>query len=419
MNLQSGFQEVGVNVEFEANETIPDLEQLLIDSQPEQVFEPGTVTAYNNWTPALAAFVVETVTGQPFYDYLQEHIFQPLEMHHTAVAADWSDNAYVKDNRQKSKSYYYTTKNRDSLGASILHVGLYPAGASAGTFGDFLTFATEFSKEHPRFFKEADTYTKMKEASAVYADGLPRVHHGLLSIDDATHIIGHSGNTQGFTSAFWFDPNTNVGYAVMTNEPAETAYNYGLAQLLFGTSKPTPVESIDISGLYTSQRTIHQGASRFTKYLAGILPISKSDKEGIFNISLAGMTVTSQGNQRYHFDKGNGFAYQVALQEQNGTLETLTTDYQRVGTPELVLAYGLLISVVVVLIAMFIRFIVRLVKRIKGTKNGMTPGFMSHIAAALVSVTFLYFWLFASRYTRLQMAIVAVIFCSLQHCDCL
>lgn len=408
MNLQAGFEEVGLKVEFEENEAIPELPQLLIDSQPEQVFQPGTVTAYNNWTPALAAYVVESVSGQAFYDYVQKNIFKPLGMEHTAVAADWNDNLYVKEKRPRSKCYNYTSEAKDSLGSCILHIGLYPAGATAGTFDDFFIFAMEFTKEHPRFFKKAETFAQMKEASVLYSDSLARIHHGLLSIDDVKHLIGHSGNTQGFTSSFWFDPNTQTGYAVMTNEPGETAYNYGFASLLFGKNKPKTKKSPDISGLFTSQRSIHRGALRFTKYLAGILPILKTDQEGVFHIPLADMTVTYLGNHRYYLDNGNGLAYQITEKDQGQTLEDFTTDRQRLSLVEIFVAYGLVIAVLLVPIAMVIRILYRLIQHFRGKHYKVNmPGLVSHIAVTLVSIAFIYLWLFSNSYSKIQIFVVS------------
>ncbi|CDZ75625.1 hypothetical protein ING2D1G_1488 [Peptoniphilus sp. ING2-D1G] len=409
MNLQSSFQELGVKTEYEENEAIPPLDQLLIDSEPVQIYEPGTVTAYNNWTPALAAYVVESLTGQKFYDYVRENIFRPLGMEHTAVAADWSDNPYAQKNRPKSKSYYYTSEDHESLGTSILHVGLYPAGACAGTFDDFLIFATEFTKDHPRFFKEASTFEDMKEASALYEDGLPKVHHGLLSLDDTEHLIGHSGNTQGFTSSFWFEPKTQTGYAVMTNEPGETAYNYGFAPLLFGTSNPEAQESPDISGIYVSRRTIERGTLRFIKYLSGLLPIKSTDKEGVFQIPLVGVTITNMGNHRYHFDNGNGLAYQT-VQKAGGGLETFTADYEPLSCWEIISAYTLLLAMLLNLVAMVCRIIYLLVQLLRGRSfKVMTPGMISHIAGSLISMTFIYLWILADSYSKRKLFVTALI----------
>ncbi|MDO5037484.1 MAG: serine hydrolase [Tissierellia bacterium] len=410
MNLQSGFQEVGIKVEFEEGEAIPDLPDLLLASQPRQIYQPKTVVAYNNWTPALAAYLVETVSGQAFYAYVQDHIFAPLSMDHTAVAPDWRDNDFVKSHRPQSKSYYYSQEDRESLGTSILHIGLYPAGATAGTFEDFLTFATEFTQDQPRFFKKAETFDRMMEASVLFSDGLPRIHHGLLSIDDGRHLVGHSGNTQGFTSSFWFDPQTKTGYGVMTNEPGETAYNYGLAQFLFGPGPGAGGEGSDISGLYTSQRTIDQGPLRFIKYLSGVLPIKKTHEAGVFKVPLAGMKVSYLGGHRYRFDNDNGLAYQVVARDQDRVLENFTTDSKALPPLDMALAYGLALSALLVLLALVPRFIYRLVARLRKKREKiLDPGLTSHLLASLISLSFVYLWLITNTYSKPLMVGVSLL----------
>ncbi|MGX7139893.1 serine hydrolase domain-containing protein [Facklamia languida] len=409
MNLQTGFQEVGLKVEYAENEVIPDLGDLLIDSQPDQVFKPGGVTAYNNWTPALAAYLVESVSGQSFHAYVQANIFEPLGMDHTAVAADWQDNLYVKEHRRQSKSYYYTSEDKESLGSCITHIGLYPAGATAGTFDDFLTFAMEFTRSHPRFFKKAETFDRMKEASVFYEDGRARTHHGLLAFDHAVHLIGHSGNTQGYTSSFWFNPITETGYAVMTNEPGETAYNYGLAQLLYGSGEGTPQKGSNISGLYTSQRSIHRGSLRFIKYLAGILPIQQTEDASLFRVPLADLQVTSIGNHHYQFDNGNGFAYQVVERGDGHVLEDFSTDRVRLSLSECILAYGLIIGLLISLVVTMIRVVIRLIRRLRGKAQAITSGLISQIAGLIVGLAFLYLWLMTSDYTRLKLCVISLI----------
>jgi CubicO group peptidase (beta-lactamase class C family) len=45
----------------------------------------GTTYQYSNVNYAMLALIVETVSGQPFESYVQEHIFNPLEMSHATL----------------------------------------------------------------------------------------------------------------------------------------------------------------------------------------------------------------------------------------------------------------------------------------------------------------------------------------------
>ncbi len=47
---------------------------------PARIFPPGATPAYSNYATTMAAYIVERVSGQNFNDYVEEHIFKPLNM---------------------------------------------------------------------------------------------------------------------------------------------------------------------------------------------------------------------------------------------------------------------------------------------------------------------------------------------------
>ncbi len=78
--------------------SVEPLDQVLKESLPERIFPPGQVPAYSNYGATLAGYIVQRVSGEPFDDYIQRHIFAPLGMTHAtfvqplprALAADMS-----------------------------------------------------------------------------------------------------------------------------------------------------------------------------------------------------------------------------------------------------------------------------------------------------------------------------------------
>jgi CubicO group peptidase (beta-lactamase class C family) len=42
------------------------------------LFSPGAVPAYSNYGAALAGYIVERVSGEPFERYVEHNIFAPL-----------------------------------------------------------------------------------------------------------------------------------------------------------------------------------------------------------------------------------------------------------------------------------------------------------------------------------------------------
>ncbi|MDO5018584.1 MAG: serine hydrolase domain-containing protein [Lagierella massiliensis] len=412
MNHQGGFQEVTYPVEFENKEEIPELKELLLLSQPPQIYNPGEVTAYNNWSSALASYVVECVSGVKFYEYVNENIFKRLEMDKTSIKPDWTDNDFVSENRNKSKSYAYFDDSKENLGKSISYIGLYPAGSCAGTLDDFLKFAVEFTKSDSVLFKQRKTLNYFKTPSLYYKDTkVGRNFHGLWSIDYKTQLIGHSGNTQGYTSSFFFNPEDNSGYLVMTNEVGETSYNYGLGELFYGKPEKVNVEDNDITGVYFSKRTIEKGFARFVKYFSGILPISKTKSNTTFKVSIGNATIKSIGNGFYRFDNGNGLSYNLHKIAGIKYFENYTTDYEKFKTQELVIAVILLLSMVTMPITLLVNTIVQVVRKIRRKKNSkyVLINHLTMLLSTFISLTFFYLWMFTDNYNPNKIRIISII----------
>jgi CubicO group peptidase (beta-lactamase class C family) len=55
---------------------------LLFASDPLK-FEPGTSQAYSNGGYIVLGLIIEKITGQTFYHYVQQHIFQASDMNNT------------------------------------------------------------------------------------------------------------------------------------------------------------------------------------------------------------------------------------------------------------------------------------------------------------------------------------------------
>ncbi len=53
---------------------------------PARIFPPGKIVAYSNYGATLAGYIVERVSGEPFDQYVENHIFKPLGMDHSTFA---------------------------------------------------------------------------------------------------------------------------------------------------------------------------------------------------------------------------------------------------------------------------------------------------------------------------------------------
>src|SRR5690606_36159751 len=78
-----GFEDIGQGLfKLSADEMQP-LDEYLRTHIPARVYPPGEVGAYSNIGTALAGYIVERVSGQPFDEYVEQHIFEPLGMAHS------------------------------------------------------------------------------------------------------------------------------------------------------------------------------------------------------------------------------------------------------------------------------------------------------------------------------------------------
>ena len=69
----AGFQEALFNSALPPNQ-LPTLREFLVARLPPRIFPPGETPAYSNYGGALAGYIVERISGQPFKDYA-ERIF--------------------------------------------------------------------------------------------------------------------------------------------------------------------------------------------------------------------------------------------------------------------------------------------------------------------------------------------------------
>lgn len=96
MHHAAGFDDSFTDLMLYQAEEVPSLREALETARIKQVYRPGEIVAYSNYGSALAAYIVEEVSGIPYESYVRSHIFEPLEMAHTAIQAEQEDQAWVK-----------------------------------------------------------------------------------------------------------------------------------------------------------------------------------------------------------------------------------------------------------------------------------------------------------------------------------
>ncbi|MBU2047436.1 MULTISPECIES: serine hydrolase domain-containing protein [Stenotrophomonas] len=171
-------------------------------------FPPGTRWSYSNTGYALLGKVIETVSGEHYRDYLQQHMLAPLGMTHTFTLAD-SDRlagmavGYRHEQGALQRSPYF---HPDWSGA---------AGFLVSTLDDLARWDAALSGGK---VVSAAGYAQMKTSFAT-ADGKP-VGYGLGLFVDAVYgqaRVGHTGGAQGFTTADEYYPDHGLRILAFTN----------------------------------------------------------------------------------------------------------------------------------------------------------------------------------------------------------
>ena len=116
-----------------AGTAVPPLRETVTAAPPEQIYEPGTSPAYSNYSYALAAYVVESVTGRDAAEYLQAEALQAAGMTTASFAQP------LPEHLNAELAQAYPTGHREPIPFEL--VGPWPPGsltASAADMGAFM-----------------------------------------------------------------------------------------------------------------------------------------------------------------------------------------------------------------------------------------------------------------------------------------
>lgn len=299
MNHEGGWCETTYSIGTEDVNNIPSLEDALRSTEPAQTYRPGETAAYSNWGAALAAYVVERISGMDYCEYVRQNILEPLGMEHTAVSASHGDNEWVREQRDKLKSYKFNslTQTYESFGNRMSYITLYPAGSVTGTIGDLAKYAQAFVDDDAPLFKNKETQDKLFSGSAFYGGSdIPSISYGFAAAEYAVRTFGHNGATVSCISNMLFDRDSKLGVVALTNE-TEGNYVYNeLPAWIFGKLSPDKYsdgngEPCRLEGYYLISRSNVSGLLKFYSYLTAV-PANKI--EGVSRI----------GDDLYQFNDG-------------------------------------------------------------------------------------------------------------------
>lgn len=268
MNHNAGFEDFYTDLMVAAPYEPDSLSHALQQTRVTQVFQPGEIVAYSNYGSALAAHIVEAVSGIDYREYVWENIFTPLGMMRTSIDPVLNDNDWVKAQRSNIQGY---TGDGTLMTPNWYVIPLYPSGSVVGTAADMALFlAALISDDGQPLFKNPQTIDALFEPTDHFpGTNIPRMAHGFFSIPAASQIYGHSGNTIAFSASLYFDREQRLGCLVLTNQAGDSTYCFGIPELVFGeltpTTNQTVLENSAIwTGIYRPARASFNGFSKLS-----------------------------------------------------------------------------------------------------------------------------------------------------------
>ena len=230
MTHTSGLEEVLRGLILSDPKEIAPLGATVKSQMPSRIFAPGTTPSYSNYATALAGYIVERVSGQPFDDYLDQHIFAPLDMKHSsfrqplpATLLPLVSKGYKLGSDDKPKPYEF--------------INMAPAGslASTGTdMGRFMIAHLQLGAYGTGRILRAETASRMHTSAQTSIGPLNRMELGFYETNINGHrSISHGGDTQWFHSYLHLFPDDGVGLYVSMNSGGKDGAAHAVRTALF------------------------------------------------------------------------------------------------------------------------------------------------------------------------------------------
>lgn len=279
------------------------LTQLLKSHMPKRVFAPGARTSYSNWGTALAAKLVEDVSGLSYEEFLQREILTPLAMTNTTLKGP----SMMSERLRRELAAGHELKEGAAVLADYMEIGPYaPAGgvnASANDMATWMLFHLGRGEQDGVRLMSRATHQTMwrrafddRRAAADLAHGFfSKTYHGYAA-------YGHGGATSAFYSYMTLVPELGLGVFVSQNSSNNRALVGELPDLIVDhlavagrsageveTGETLAVEAKDFEGIFFINR---RSFSQFEKlFSADATANIAATLDGALLISAQGETV--------------------------------------------------------------------------------------------------------------------------------
>jgi CubicO group peptidase (beta-lactamase class C family) len=286
---------------------------------------PETKWAYANHAFAVLGQLVEDVSGQPFPEYMIQHVFEPLGMTHT----DYLRSERVRD----ELAVGYALKRGGLKPVKYQEIIISGAGSIFSSLNDMSKYVVGLlngGRNACGAFLKPETLKLMMEPHYQPDERLPGMGLAfVLDNFDGHHIVWHNGGWPGFSSAMWTAPDAGLGVLLFSNTicPALDPIAMDLLRRMLDVPDPvsqlprpdlleTPHHWSDLCGFYGPQKGFNTNVRPWMNF-AGEVEVFVRDNR------LAVRTLVGplrKGIALYRYDADDPFAFRAALGERAQTV---------------------------------------------------------------------------------------------------
>jgi CubicO group peptidase (beta-lactamase class C family) len=385
----AGFQESSHKLFFDRPEDLKSLEQSLSSYLPPMVRPPGEASMYSNHGITLAGYLVEVISGEPYAQYVQRRILEPLRMTHSSAIQPLPANL-----KPDMASGYDAGDPKKPTAKDFELIEIAPAGSISATGSDmarYMQMLLNGGELNGQRILKASTLEMMVGPQWRLQPGA--VGMGFVfwrELFGGQLVINHGGDTQWFHSEMQLFPQEKLGVFVSVNSTGGSLrrdLRKALKKAYFKASIPKLEGEIQVQALQgisgAAYRNLRMEANTFTK-LFGLIQLHPKDL-GNGQLEMQGSVVPGQnltlvqtaplvyrvakspnesqiGNDGFSFSRDGQYMTQESDYTAFERVPPLENDYLHLG----LLAFGLLSSLGVILGAIYrgARGVIRRVRKL-------------------------------------------------------
>lgn len=310
-----GYTEMEVFSDISIKDLPRDTLVSLVEAEPFE-FEPGTAQIYNNSAFFLLGLIIEKVSGQPYEEYVQKHLFD---------AAGMASSYYCSESAIRSGRAHGYDAGEDGLQRKgyLDHTWPYAAGSLCSTVRDLVRWNGAL---HRGDILSAVAYREMITPRPLL-DGTELTYAMGIAVSDRNGepVIAHSGGINGFLSDGRYYPEQELVTVVLQNTAGPQgpgALSNAFADLIFG-PVPAPV-AVPYTGDLDVLVGEYSGPARgthlhmvVTRDGDDLVFTARGQTEGTRPVHV-GDGVWQAGGTRFSFDVAGGRSFELMIAQGSG-----------------------------------------------------------------------------------------------------